>query len=177
MNGKGSLVMREKATNVNLTLVVIPSPVFYYFLLHLKLSSVWYSTQLVDMFAYEIPSTRLSSQENKVTRTSTESLVTYNFHNLFSQERFFLVVDDFSKNKTLIKSSSNLFANANWLERELSEMSGLLFENKADVRNLLLMYGDTLNPLRKSVPSIGFKEVMFDINNDLIVQTPVTVQI
>ena len=113
MNGKGSLVMREKATNVNLTLVVIPSPVFYYFLLHLKLSSVWYSTQLVDMFAYEIPSTRLSSQENKVTRTSTESLVTYNFHNLFSQERFFLVVDDFSKNKTLIKSSSNLFANAN----------------------------------------------------------------
>ena len=177
MNGKGSLVMREKATNVNLTLVVIPSPVFYYFLLHLKLSSVWYSTQLVDMFAYEVPSTRLSSQENKLNRTSTESLVTYNFHNLFSQERFFLVVDDFSKNKTLIKSSSNLFANANWLERELSEMSGLLFENKADVRNLLLMYGDTLNPLRKSVPSIGFKEVMFDINNDLIVQTPVTVQI
>lgn len=129
------------------------------------------------MFAYEVPSTRLSSQENKLNRTSTESLVTYNFHNLFSQERFFLVVDDFSKNKTLIKSSSNLFANANWLERELSEMSGLLFENKADVRNLLLMYGDTLNPLRKSVPSIGFKEVMFDINNDLIVQTPVTVQI
>jgi len=177
MDRKGSLVMREKTSNVNLTLVVVPSPAFYLLLLHLKLSSVWYSTQLVDMFAYEIPSIRLASSKTNTDQTSTENLVTYNFHNLFSQERFFLVVDDYSQNKSLIKSSSNVFANANWLERELSEMSGLLFENKADVRNLLLMYGDTLNPLRKSVPSIGFKEVMFDINNDFIVQTPVTIQV
>lgn len=113
MDRKGSLVMREKTSNVNLTLVVVPSPAFYLLLLHLKLSSVWYSTQLVDMFAYEIPSIRLASSKTNTDQTSTENLVTYNFHNLFSQERFFLVVDDYSQNKSLIKSSSNVFANAN----------------------------------------------------------------
>jgi hypothetical protein len=89
MNGKGSLVMREKATNVNLTLAVVPSPAFYFLLLHLRLSSVWYSTQLVDMFAYEVPSTRLASPEGRNGQIATENLITYNFHNLFSQERFF----------------------------------------------------------------------------------------
>ena len=56
-------------------------------------------------------------------------------------------------------------------------MSGVIFEGKEDLRNLLLTYGDSSSPLRKSVPSVGFKEIYYDINNDLLVQTPVTLQI
>ena len=56
-------------------------------------------------------------------------------------------------------------------------MSGLVFEGKADLRNLLLSYGDSSAPLRKSTPSIGFKEIFYDINNDALVQTPISLQI
>jgi NADH:ubiquinone oxidoreductase subunit C len=56
-------------------------------------------------------------------------------------------------------------------------MSGIVFEGKKDVRNLMLTYGDSSSPLRKSFPSTGFKEMFYDSNNDLLVQTPVTLQI
>lgn len=56
-------------------------------------------------------------------------------------------------------------------------MSGLVFEGKKDLRNLLLTYGDSSAPLRKSVPSIGFKETSYDITNDMLIQTPVVIQI
>jgi NADH-quinone oxidoreductase subunit C len=76
-----------------------------------------------------------------------------------------------------LKSTSSVFANANWLEREVSEMSGIVFEGKHDLRNLLLSYGDSSAPLRKANPSVGFKEITYDINNDMLVQTPISLQI
>ena len=56
-------------------------------------------------------------------------------------------------------------------------MSGTVFAGKQDLRNLMLTYGDSSAPLRKSAPSVGFREVFFDINNDVLVQTPITLQV
>ena len=107
----------------------------------------------------------------------------YNFHNIFSQERLFVFSPslagsrDKSSLRAELKSVSGLFANANWLERETSEMSGIVFSGKQDLRNLMLSYGDSSAPLRKSAPSTGFREIFFDINNDTLIQTPITLQI
>jgi NADH:ubiquinone oxidoreductase subunit C len=63
------------------------------------------------------------------------------------------------------------------LEREVSELHGVIFTNKKDLRNLMLQYGDTSTPFRKSSPSIGVKEVFYDSINDSIVQLPLAVQV
>ena len=51
------------------------------------------------------------------------------------------------------------------------------FENKKDLRNLLLQYGDTSTPFRKTYPSIGTKETIYDTTDDYIKQNPISVQL
>jgi NADH-quinone oxidoreductase subunit C len=66
---------------------------------------------------------------------------------------------------------------ANWLEREVSELNGVSFAGKKDLRNLMLQYGDASNPFKKSFPSIGLKEMYYDPIKDTIVQSPLSVQL
>lgn len=71
--------------------VVVPQRHFYFVATHLKLSTVWYSTQLVDMFAYSVP-TALTSEDlsgSSKYLSSSDSVVVYNFHTLFSHDRTF----------------------------------------------------------------------------------------
>jgi NADH:ubiquinone oxidoreductase subunit C len=75
-----------------------------------------------------------------------------------------------------LKSITELFLNANWLEREISELNGIFFSGKKDLRNLMLPYGDTSAPLRKSFPSVGLKEIFYDSVTDLLIQNPVSLQ-
>jgi NADH:ubiquinone oxidoreductase subunit C len=65
----------------------------------------------------------------------------------------------------------DLFYNANWAEREVSEMSGLFFSSKNDTRNLLMPYGEFFHPLKKVSPSIGLFELYYDLVSDLIVKS------
>lgn len=158
----------------------------YFLTLHLKLSSLFYSTQLCDIFSYETPNNNnINKQEkfNKITLTNNSILV-YNFHSILFQQRFFIFVILNSKqniNKNSIswgslKSITELFLNASWLERELSELHGIFFLGKKDLRNLMLTYGDTSAPMRKSFPSVGIKEIFYDSVTDLLIQSPVSLQ-
>ena len=171
-----NVIKNQKSLNV-----LVTQRDFYFLALHLKLSTVWYSTQLIDIFAYGLPTQLPASQDepSKYKQTS-DSVVVYNFHNIFNQERVFVFTSNtpagFSTGSGL-KSVANLFANAAWLEREVAEMSGISFDGKSDLRNLMLPYGDVTSPLKKSFPSAGFKEIFYDINNDMLVQAPVSLQI
>jgi NADH:ubiquinone oxidoreductase subunit C len=165
----------------------MPTLIFYYTALHMRFSSLFFSTQLVDMFAYDLP---MSSQKFSSINTPslkegvlglTDSIVVYNYHHLFSQDRFFLFCVDSPKKGLFtsfnLSSISELFPNASWLEREVSELSGVIFANKKDLRNLMLQYGDTTVPFQKASPSIGYKEMFYDSLNDFLVETLVTVQV
>jgi NADH:ubiquinone oxidoreductase subunit C len=149
----------------------------------MRFSTVFYSNQLVDIFSYELPisnSTDVSNSDLKSYQPSTSnSIVVYNFHNLTFQERFFLFCSDSSKynNSFKLNSVAELYPNASWLEREVSEFHGIIFNNKKDLRNLMLQYGDTSVPFQKSSPSIGLKELFYDSVNDVLVQVPVSIQV
>jgi len=158
----------------------------YFLTLHLKLSSLFYSTQLCEIFSYEIPTTnniKNTKNENK-TAILNSSMLVYNFHSIIFQQRFFIFVNltskkNINKNSTSwnsLNSITELFLNANWLEREVSELHGIFFSGKKDLRNLMLTYGDTSAPMRKSFPSIGIKEVFYDSNSDLLIQNTVSIQ-
>ena len=87
--------------------------------------------------------------------------------------------DNIVKNNAFssIFSITELFFAANWLEREVSELNGIFFSGKKDIRNLMLQYGDSSSPFQKSFPSIGLKEMYYNPIKDTIIQNPVTIQI
>jgi NADH:ubiquinone oxidoreductase subunit C len=175
--------------------VLLTSKDLYYLTLHLRLSSLFYSSQLVDIFSYEVPRGLLTnSSPNKNTEyhkyalvnRGASSVLVYNFHVLTSQERFyiFLLNDSLtpsnlnvSSPSTKVTSITELFFAANWLERELSELSGVAIKDKKDLRNLMLQYGDSSAPFQKSFPSVGLKEMFYNPLKDTIIQNPVSLQL
>tara|TARA_B100000787_G_scaffold170124_1_gene164148 strand:- start:5978 stop:6586 length:609 start_codon:yes stop_codon:yes gene_type:complete len=177
----------NKSKNINL---LLHKDFLYYTSLHLKLASPFYLSQLVDIFAYEINSntTVPHKQDNSFTQnlSKSQSVVTvYNFHSLQTCDRFYLfILNNFgSKNSTGTVFNSNLFSitelfpAANWLEREVAELHGVVFTGKQDLRNLLLQYGDSTAPFQKSFPTIGVQEMFYDPIKDTLIQNPVTVQL
>jgi len=162
----------------------------YFLILHLKLSSLFYSTQLCEIFSYEVPYNNninanfKNENINKLIPLINNSIIVYNFHCILYQQRFFIF--SILNNKQNIKNNSitwnslnsitELYLNANWLEREVSELHGIFFNNKKDLRNLMLTYGDTSAPMRKSFPSVGLKEIFYDSTTDLLIFNKVSLQ-
>ena len=72
-----------------------------------------------------------------------------------------------SLKNTSINSIEKIFFNANWLEREVSEMFGIYFFKKIDTRVLLLEYTTSYHPMLKNFPCEGYYEIyynLFDFN-------------
>lgn len=137
----------------------------YILCLHLRLSQFLYTTQLIDVFAYNLINSRVSAGNN--IRTQTENALIINFNNF--KENINLVL--LSITKESVQSVEDLFLNATWLEREYSEMNGITIYNKTDTRNLLLQYNDTTSPLLKATSSLGFFELYYNIVFDAITRT------
>lgn len=171
--------------------ILVGNDSFFYLCTHIKLSTVFYSTHLSDIFAYELPLNNFSFKSNSnfkynfLNSKSQSTTTVYNFHSLHSQDRFFVFVNNsffLTKSAKLsanyfVDSIVELFPAANWLEREAAELHGIVFAGKKDLRNLMLQYGDSSAPFQKSFPSIGIKELYYDPVKDTLIQNPVTVQL
>lgn len=69
-----------------------------------------------------------------------------------------IYVDEF----TPVPSISDVFNNANWLERESWDLFGVFFQNHPDLRRILTDYGFSGHPFRKDFPLTGFNEYRYD---------------
>lgn len=63
-----------------------------------------------------------------------------------------------------IESVVSLYPCANWYEREVWDLFGIIFLNHGDLRRILTDYGFLGFPLRKDFPLSGFKEIYFDFS-------------
>ena len=74
---------------------------------------------------------------------------------------------------TPVASAVDIFAAANWYEREAYDMYGILFTGHPDLRRLLTDYGFQGFPLRKDFPLTGYVEVRYDDEKKRVVYEPV----
>jgi NADH-quinone oxidoreductase subunit C len=74
---------------------------------------------------------------------------------------------------TPVASAVEIFAAANWFEREAYDMFGILFTGHPDLRRLLTDYGFQGFPLRKDFPLTGYVEVRYDDEKKRVVYEPV----
>jgi NADH-quinone oxidoreductase subunit C len=70
-------------------------------------------------------------------------------------------------NAPSLPSICEVYANANWFERELWDMFGIRFENHPDLRRIIMPADWVGHPLRKDYP-LGYEEVQYTFNFDEI---------
>lgn len=82
-------------------------------------------------------------------------------------------VKTYTDELTPIDSATELYKNANWLEREVWDMYGIFFQNHPDLRRIMTDYGFQGHPQRKDFPQSGYIEVRYDDEKKRLVREPV----
>ncbi|TQS72412.1 NADH-quinone oxidoreductase subunit C [Rhodobacteraceae bacterium] len=77
------------------------------------------------------------------------------------------------REEDLVPSIISIHKSANWFEREVFDMFGILFSGHPDLRRLLTDYGFRGHPLRKDFPTTGYVEVRWDEVEKRVVYEPV----
>ena len=86
--------------------------------------------------------------------------VVYHFLSMYQNHRIRLRVG--VREDEMVPSITSVHPSANWFEREVFDMFGILFSGHPDLRRILTDYGFRGHPLRKDFPTTGYTEVRYD---------------
>ncbi len=97
--------------------------------------------------------------------------VVYHFLSMYQNHRIRLKVA--VGEADMVPSIAAVHPSANWFEREVFDMFGILFSGHPDLRRILTDYGFRGHPLRKDFPTTGYTEVRYDEARKRVVYEPV----
>jgi len=126
----------------------------------LKTNSAMKFSTLVDITAIDYP-----SRENRFE-------MVYHFLSMYMNLRIRLKLQ--VPEGGMVPSICEIHPGANWLEREVFDMYGVLFSGHPDLRRILTDYGFRGYPLRKDFPTTGYTELRYDEVGKRVVYEPVT---
>ncbi|MBO9413837.1 MULTISPECIES: NADH-quinone oxidoreductase subunit C [unclassified Ruegeria] len=98
--------------------------------------------------------------------------VVYHFLSMYQNQRIRLRVS--IREEDMVPSIVGVHPSANWFEREVFDMFGILFSGHPDLRRILTDYGFRGYPLRKDFPTTGYTEVRYDEAEKRVVYEPVS---
>lgn len=76
----------------------------------------------------------------------------------------------------MLMSVTNVWAAADWYEREAFDLFGITFDGHSDLRRILTDYGFIGHPFRKDFPTSGYVEMRYDAEQARVVYQPVTIE-
>lgn len=126
----------------------------------LKADNVCRFSSLVDITAVDHP--------DRVKRFD----VVYHFLSMYQNHRIRLRVA--LRADEMVASIVDVHPSANWFEREVYDMFGVMFTGHPDLRRILTDYGFRGYPLRKDFPTTGYTEVRYDEAEKRVVYEPVS---
>jgi NADH-quinone oxidoreductase subunit C len=97
--------------------------------------------------------------------------VVYHFLSMYQNQRIRLKIT--VREEDMVPSITAVHPSANWYEREVFDMFGILFSGHPDLRRILTDYGFRGHPLRKDFPTTGYVEVRYDEAQKRVVYEPV----
>ena len=97
--------------------------------------------------------------------------VVWHFLSMYQNQRIRVKVA--IREDEIVPSLVKIHPSANWFEREVFDMFGILFSGHPDLRRILTDYGFSGYPLRKDFPTTGYVEVRYDESEKRVVYEPV----
>ncbi len=97
--------------------------------------------------------------------------VVYHFLSMYQNARIRVKVA--VREEDYVPSIIGVHPAANWYEREVYDMFGVIFSGHPDLRRILTDYGFRGHPLRKDFPTTGYTEVRYDEAVKRVVYEPV----
>ena len=98
--------------------------------------------------------------------------VVYHFLSMYRNHRVRL--KSAVREDEVVPSIVSVHQSANWFEREVFDMFGIIFAGHPDLRRILTDYGFRGYPLRKDFPTTGYTEVRYDDEQKRVVYEPVS---
>ncbi|WP_112323228.1 NADH-quinone oxidoreductase subunit C [Oceanibium sediminis] len=146
--------VRNGELNVAVGAATVPA-----FVKFLKTDGACQFTTLVDITAVDYPD-----------RERRFDLV-YHFLSMTQNQRIRVRVA--VREDDIVPSITEIHPSANWFEREVFDMYGIMFSGHPDLRRILTDYGFRGHPLRKDFPTTGYVEVRYDEVEKRVIYEPV----
>ncbi len=151
-------VISHDVTHGELTMEIAPSSLVS-FVGFLKNDRTCRFSTLIDITAVDYPA-----------RPARFDVI-YHFLSMYQNHRIRLRVA--AREDDMMPSIIDVHPSANWFEREVFDMFGILFTGHPDLRRILTDYGFRGHPLRKDFPTTGYTEVRYDEVQKRVVYEPV----
>ena len=156
---RSDAVVSSEVVNGELTLTVAPNHIVA-LVEFLKIDTACLFSTLVDITAVDYP--------ERVARFD----VVYHFLSMYQNHRIRLKLA--MREDQVLPSINGVYPAANWFEREIFDMFGILFSGHPDLRRILTDYGFRGHPLRRDFPTSGYTEVRYDEAQKRVVYEPIS---
>lgn len=107
---------------------------------------------------------------------SSRFAVVYHLLSLTKNRRIRLRAPLPNDRELMIDSVIDVWQAADWFEREVFDLFGILFRGHPDLRRILTDYGFVGHPFRKDFPLIGKVEARYDAALKRVIYEPVSIQ-
>ena len=162
VNSALTTAIKTSKINFNQLFLEIDFENLYSTILYLKTNNKCKFRQLVDITAVDYP-----HKEKRF------NIVYF----LLSHENNSRVVINVNINeKTTVPSIIKIYPSANWMEREVFDMYGIVFNDHPNLKRILTDYDFQGHPLRKDFPLTGHKEVRYSEDDKKVIYEPVKLE-